>query len=47
MKTLKTIQADLFNVFVEGNANKQQQARVFILLFVPLYTLYAIVGDLK
>ena len=37
---IKTLQADLFNVFVEGNADKQQMARVFLLLFVPLVSLY-------
>jgi hypothetical protein len=44
---LITLQADLYNVFVEGNANKQQLARVFILLFIPLMSFYLSVGKLK
>ncbi|MCD8740329.1 hypothetical protein LT679_06910 [Mucilaginibacter roseus] len=40
----KMIRTDLYNVLVEGNGNRQQMARVFFLLFVPLYTLYASFG---
>lgn len=47
MKTLQTIKADLFNVFVQGNADKQQQARVFLLLFIPFFTAYMLAGDLR
>ncbi|MEO6148941.1 MAG: hypothetical protein ABIN95_09725 [Mucilaginibacter sp.] len=48
MKTkIKILQADLFNVLIEGCSNDQQKARVFFLLFVPLYTVYTIVGKVK
>jgi hypothetical protein len=33
---LNTIKADMYNVFVEGNANSLQMARVFILLAIPV-----------
>ncbi len=33
---LNTFKADLYNVFVEGNANNLQMARVFLALAVPV-----------
>ncbi|WP_428328902.1 hypothetical protein [Mucilaginibacter sp.] len=33
---LNTFKADLYNVFVEGNANNIQMARVFIILAIPV-----------
>ncbi|MBE9584334.1 hypothetical protein IM792_07735 [Mucilaginibacter sp. JRF] len=48
MKTkFNTIRNDLYNVLVEGNGNRQQMARVFFLLFIPLFTLYFSFGHLK
>lgn len=32
--------ADLHDVFVEGNANNLQMARVFILLAIPVMTIF-------
>ncbi|MCC8409851.1 hypothetical protein LJ707_13015 [Mucilaginibacter sp. UR6-1] len=47
MKTkLNTIRTDLYNVLVEGNASRQQMARVFFVLFIPLYVLYASIGHI-
>ncbi|GAA4338939.1 hypothetical protein GCM10023149_49330 [Mucilaginibacter gynuensis] len=43
---LNTIKADLYNVFVEGNADRQQLARIFLLLFIPLMSLYIAVGKM-
>ncbi len=36
---LNTLKNDLQNVFVNGNANSIQMARVFMLLAVPLLTI--------
>ncbi|MCR8561687.1 hypothetical protein KXD93_28790 [Mucilaginibacter sp. BJC16-A38] len=36
---LNTLKNDLHNVFVDGNANSLQMARVFMLLAVPLLTI--------
>jgi len=33
---LNTIKTDLYNVFVKGDANNNQMARVFIVLAVPV-----------
>ena len=33
---LNTLKADLYNVFVEGNANSLQMARVFVVLAIPV-----------
>ncbi len=33
---LNNFKADLYNVFVEGNANSIQMARVFVILAVPV-----------
>ena len=35
---LNTLKADLQNVFVEGNANSIQMARVFIAMAIPVLT---------
>jgi hypothetical protein len=37
---LNTIKADLYNVFVEGNANNIQIARVFILVAFPVLSTF-------
>ncbi len=34
---LNTIKADLYNVFVEGNATSYQIARVFVLISFPVF----------
>ena len=39
---LHTFKNDLHNVFVKGDANNIQMARVFIVLAVPLMTLFMI-----
>jgi hypothetical protein len=36
---LENLKADLYNVFVMGNANNMQMTRVYILLTVPALTL--------
>jgi hypothetical protein len=36
---LENLKADLYNVFVMGNANNVQMIRVYILLTVPALTL--------
>jgi len=33
---LNAFKADFYNVFVKGNANELQMARVFIILAIPL-----------
>lgn len=35
-RRLNTFKADLYNVFVNGNANSNQMARVFLVLAIPL-----------
>ena len=37
---LNTIKADLYNVFVEGNANSIQIARVFIVISLPVVGMF-------
>ena len=39
---LNTLKTDLQNVFVEGNANPLQMARVFILMAIPVVTVFII-----
>ncbi|HVW98778.1 MAG TPA: hypothetical protein VHA56_22615 [Mucilaginibacter sp.] len=39
---LNTLKTDLHNVFVEGNANSLQMARVFLLMAIPVMTLFII-----
>jgi hypothetical protein len=39
---LNTLKTDLQNVFVEGNANSLQMARVFIILAIPLITIFIV-----
>ncbi len=36
---LNTFKTDLHNVFVEGNANSIQMARVFIVMAIPVLTI--------
>lgn len=36
---LNTIKADLYNVFVQGNADNAQMARVFLMLALPVISL--------
>jgi hypothetical protein len=43
---LQSIKADLYNVFVMGNANNLQLARVYFLMTVPALTAYFAVGTL-
>jgi hypothetical protein len=33
---LNTFKSDLYNVFVQGNANGMQMGRVFVMLAVPV-----------
>lgn len=39
---LNTFKADLYNVFVEGNANTNQMGRVFLILAIPVMTVFMI-----
>jgi hypothetical protein len=39
---LNTFKADLYNVFVEGNANSIQMGRVFLILAIPVMAIFAI-----
>ena len=39
---LNTLKTDLQNVFVEGNANPIQMARVFIIMAIPLITIFVV-----
>ena len=39
---LNTLKTDLHNVFVEGNANSLQMACVFILMAIPVITVFII-----
>ena len=41
---LMNIKADLYNVFVMGNANSMQMARVYVLVAVPTLTLMFATG---
>jgi hypothetical protein len=46
MKTrFKLIKADLYHVFVEGNANSVEKARVFFILFIPLMSVIFTTGE--
>jgi hypothetical protein len=40
---LNTIKADLYNVFVQGNADNTQMARVFIVLALPIISVFLLV----
>jgi hypothetical protein len=45
MKTkIQNIKADLYNVFVMGNANNLQMARVYFLLTIPALTVLFAIG---
>ena len=37
---LNTIKSDMYNVFVEGNANNIQMARVFLVIALPLASVF-------
>lgn len=37
---LNTIKADLYNVFVEGNASSYQIAKVFVLIGFPIIGIF-------
>jgi len=37
---LQNFKADLYNVFVEGNASSMQMARVFVLLAAPVCIMF-------
>jgi len=37
-----TLKTDLHNVFVEGNANAIQMARVFVIMAIPVITVFLI-----
>lgn len=39
---LNTLRSDLYNVFVEGNANSLQMARVFAVIALPVLTIFMI-----
>ncbi|MDB4923471.1 hypothetical protein [Mucilaginibacter sp.] len=39
---LNTLKNDLQNVFVQGNANGIQMARVFIIMAIPLITIFIV-----
>lgn len=39
---LNTLKTDLHNVFVEGNANPLQMARVFIIMAIPVISVFII-----
>ena len=41
---LENMKADFYNVFVMGNANNRQMARVYVLLTVPALTLMFAMG---
>jgi hypothetical protein len=42
---IQTIKSDLYNVFVMGNANNLQMARVYFLVTVPFLTAFFAVGS--
>jgi hypothetical protein len=39
---LNTLKSDLYNVFVKGDANNLQMARVFVVLAVPVMVIFMI-----
>ncbi|ASU35647.1 hypothetical protein [Mucilaginibacter xinganensis] len=39
---LNTLKNDVKNVFVEGNANPIQMARVFVIMAIPLISVFLI-----
>jgi len=44
---IKNLKADLYNVFVMGNANNLQMARVYVLLTVPALMVLLAIGNFK
>ena len=39
---LNTLKNDLYNVFVKGDANDLQMARVFVVLAIPVLVLFMV-----
>jgi hypothetical protein len=39
---LNTFKADLYNVFVQGNASSIQMGRVFLVLVVPVMAIFIV-----
>ena len=37
---LNIIKADLYNVFVQGNADNSQQSRVFVMIALPVMSIF-------
>jgi hypothetical protein len=37
---LQSLKADLYNVFVAGNADDRQLAKAYFLLAIPLFSIY-------
>lgn len=45
MKTkLNTIKKDLYNVFIMGNADDRQLARIYFLIAIPFFSLFLMFG---
>lgn len=44
-KAINTILTDINNVFIKGDSNKVEQARMFLLLAVPVMSLLYIFGQ--
>ncbi len=43
----ETIKADMYHVFVQGNANEVQLAKAYFLLAIPALTLLFAFGNFK
>jgi hypothetical protein len=41
---LEDLKADLYNVFVKGDANNREMARVYLLLTAPILTVILALG---
>lgn len=42
---IKKIKSDLYNVLVKGDSDKTEQARVFVLLTVPVLSILFLLGQ--
>ena len=42
---IKKIKSDLYNVLVKGDSDKTEQARVFVLLTVPVLSMLFLFGQ--
>ncbi|MGF7072525.1 hypothetical protein [Mucilaginibacter sp. R-33] len=42
---LKSLKADLYNVFVVGNADDKQLAKAYFLLAIPLFAIFFGLGS--